>query len=70
MITASTMARDLALKYKDLCLELAGKEKNNTRKNELSIMAQNLGKVPWEPRDDILGSRAGAVDQPHACDDR
>jgi formate C-acetyltransferase len=49
MITASTMARDLALKYKELCLELARNEKDNTRKNELSIMAQNLSKVPWEP---------------------
>jgi len=49
MITASTMARDLALKYKDLCLELAGQEKDPARKKELSTMVQNLGKVPWEP---------------------
>src|SRR5208283_4977725 len=49
MITASTIARDLALKYKELCLELARDEKDNTRKNELLIMAQNLSKVPWEP---------------------
>ncbi len=49
MMTASTMARDLALKYKDLCLELAAKENDPTRKNELTGMAQNLSKVPWEP---------------------
>jgi len=49
MMTASTMARDLALKYKDLCLELAAKERDPARKNELIRMAQNLSKVPWEP---------------------
>ncbi|MCE5210115.1 MAG: hypothetical protein LLG40_00970 [Deltaproteobacteria bacterium] len=49
MMTASTMARDLASKYKDLCLELAQQEKDQTRKKELSIMAQSLSKVPWEP---------------------
>ena len=49
MLTASTMARDLALKYKELCVELAAAEKNPARKNELSMMAQNLSRVPWEP---------------------
>jgi len=49
MMTASTMARDLALKYKELCLELALNEKNNVRRDELTKMAQNLSKVPWEP---------------------
>jgi formate C-acetyltransferase len=49
MITSSTMARDLALKYKDLCFELSQKEKNHIRRDELSRMAQNLSKVPWEP---------------------
>lgn len=49
MMTASTMARDLALKYKELCLELAQTEKNNVRRDELTKMAQNLSKVPWEP---------------------
>ncbi|MFA5322800.1 MAG: pyruvate formate lyase family protein [Smithella sp.] len=49
MITASTMARDLALKYKGLCIELAQQEKDQIRKKELSMMAQNLSKVPWEP---------------------
>ncbi len=49
MMTASTMARDLALKYRDLCLELSRKEKNPERLNELTAMAQILSKVPWEP---------------------
>ena len=49
MMTSSTMARDLALKYKDLCFELSQKEKDPVRKNELTKMAQNLSKVPWEP---------------------
>jgi formate C-acetyltransferase len=49
MLTAATMARDLALKYKDLCLDLAQQEKDPVRKNELSMMVQNLGKAPWEP---------------------
>jgi formate C-acetyltransferase len=49
MMTSSTMARDLALKYKDLCFELSAKEKDPVRKKELTKMAQSLGKVPWEP---------------------
>ena len=49
MLTASTMARDLALRYKELCLEMAGEEKDPARKNELTMMAQNLSRVPWEP---------------------
>ncbi len=49
MMTASTMARDLALKCKDLCLELAAKENDPTRKNELTGMGMNLSKAPWEP---------------------
>jgi trans-4-hydroxy-L-proline dehydratase len=49
MITASSMARDLATKYKELCLELAQNEKDTVRKNELTAMAQNLSRVPWEP---------------------
>ncbi|MGD0277792.1 MAG: pyruvate formate lyase family protein [Smithella sp.] len=49
MMTSSTMARDLAAKYKDLCFELSQKEKNHVRREELSRMAQNLNKVPWEP---------------------
>ncbi len=49
MITSSTMARELAAKYADLCRELAGREKDAVRKQELQAMAQNLDRVPWEP---------------------
>ncbi len=49
MMISATMARDLALKYKDLCAELAKNEKDPVRKNELTQMAKNLGKAPWEP---------------------
>ncbi len=49
MLAASTIARDLALKYRELCTETAGKEKDPARKKELTAMAQNLYRVPWEP---------------------
>lgn len=49
MMISSTMARDLALKYKDLCAELARTMKDPARKNELVQMANNLNHVPWEP---------------------
>ncbi|PKN68877.1 MAG: hypothetical protein CVU54_13470 [Deltaproteobacteria bacterium HGW-Deltaproteobacteria-12] len=49
MLTAATMARDLAYKYRDLCLDLAQKEQNPVRRTELTVMAQNLNKIPWEP---------------------
>jgi len=49
MMTASTMARDLATKYKALCENLAQKEPDAQRKAELRTMAANLSRVPWEP---------------------
>ncbi len=49
MLEASTTARDLALQYRDLCLDLADQEPDLTRKHELLQMAENLAVVPWEP---------------------
>jgi formate C-acetyltransferase len=49
MITASTMARDLASKYRGLCENLASNEPDAVRAGELRSMAENLNKVPWEP---------------------
>jgi len=49
MLEASTTARDLALQYRDLCLDLADQEPDVTRKPELLQMAENLAIVPWEP---------------------
>ncbi|MEN6509519.1 MAG: pyruvate formate lyase family protein [Smithella sp.] len=49
MITASTMARDLASRYKTLCENLAQSEPDGQRREELRTMAANLSRVPWEP---------------------
>jgi trans-4-hydroxy-L-proline dehydratase len=49
MITASTMARDLASKYKTLCESLVKQAPDATRASELQAMASNLSRVPWEP---------------------
>lgn len=49
MMTSATMPRELAAKYSRLCLELAGTQKDEPRKNELLSMAANLKSVPWEP---------------------
>ncbi len=49
MMTAAAMARDLALKYKGVCLDLAASEGEPARRQELLQMAQNLERVPWEP---------------------
>ena len=49
MMTAATMARDLAVKYKGVCIDLAASEGNPPRRQELLQMAQNLEWVPWEP---------------------
>ncbi len=49
MMTASTMARDLASQYKTLCENLAGKTQDKQRATELRTMAANLSRVPWEP---------------------
>ncbi|MFO7559865.1 MAG: pyruvate formate lyase family protein [Desulfobacterales bacterium] len=49
MMTAATMPRDVAAEYAKLCRELADKEKQKTRKEELLQMAKNLDQVPWEP---------------------
>jgi len=49
MITSSTMARELAARYRDVCLGLVGRESDPTRREELLHMADNLARVPWEP---------------------
>ena len=49
MLTASTMARDLAEEYRNLLVEMATKESDPARKAELEQMAHNLVRVPWEP---------------------
>jgi formate C-acetyltransferase len=46
MLTASTMARDLASKYKTLCETLAQSEPDPQRRAELQTMAANLSRVP------------------------
>ena len=49
MMTAATMPRDLAAGYADLCQTLADGQTDIHRREELSQMAQNLARVPWEP---------------------
>lgn len=49
MMTAATMARDLAAEYSKLCDELAHSETDPQRQRELLEMARNLSRVPWEP---------------------
>ena len=49
MMTSATMPRDLAAKYSKLCVDMASKESDSSRKNELLTMAGNLKRVPWEP---------------------
>jgi len=49
MMTAAEMPRDLAREYAVLCRELAANEADPARKRELTDMAANLDRVPWEP---------------------
>ena len=49
MMTAAMMAKELADKYVKLCQDLAGKETDTGRKEELEQIAANLNRVPWEP---------------------
>ena len=49
MLTAATTARQVADRYRALCLDLAEEETEEARKQELLQMAGNLGRVPWEP---------------------
>jgi pyruvate-formate lyase len=49
MLTASTMARDLAEEYRMLLVQLGEKEVDPTRKGELKQMVENMARVPWEP---------------------
>lgn len=48
MMTAATMARDLAAKYSETCEELAAQADTDERQQELLTMAKNLRRVPWE----------------------
>ena len=49
MLTAATMARDLASAYADVCQNLAEGEPHPGRKAEFEQMANMLRRVPWEP---------------------
>lgn len=49
MLTASTMPRDLATKYSQLCSKLVEKESDPVRKWELQQLAEMLTRIPWEP---------------------
>jgi formate C-acetyltransferase len=49
MLTAATTARELAGAYRQVCLDQAASEVDETRKSELLHMGQNLERVPWEP---------------------
>jgi pyruvate-formate lyase len=49
MLTSSTMARDLAARYAELCRTLAAQSGDTARRRELLDMAGNLSRVPWEP---------------------
>jgi len=49
MMTAATMAKDLAWRYARLCERLAEEEPDTRREGELKEMAKVLKRVPWEP---------------------
>jgi len=49
MLTAATMAQDVAARYSQLCADLASHEPDTARKSELLQMSDILKKVPWEP---------------------
>ncbi|NMC28452.1 MAG: hypothetical protein GYA45_00075 [Pelolinea sp.] len=49
MLTAATVARDLAAEYAKVCKEMVAQEQDKKRKTELEQMAANLERVPWEP---------------------
>jgi formate C-acetyltransferase len=49
MLISASMPGELAAEYSAKCRDLAQKEKDSARKEELMIMASNLEKVPWNP---------------------
>ena len=51
MTISSTLARDLAGAYGALCRRLGDEAESLDRSAELHRMAENLGRVPWEPAD-------------------
>jgi trans-4-hydroxy-L-proline dehydratase len=56
MMTSATMARDLAARYAALARELAAGEADAGRRDELTQMAYNLDRVPWEPPESFWGA--------------
>lgn len=53
MMTACTMPKELAEKYSKFCKELAEKETDKKRKEELLLMSKNTAKVPWNPAENF-----------------
>lgn len=53
MMTAATMARDVAAKYAARCRTLAVTEPDGVRRAEIEHVAANLDRVPWHPARDF-----------------
>lgn len=53
MMTAASMPKELAEKYREKCLKLAQDEKDEKRKAELLKMADNMAVVPWNPAENF-----------------
>ncbi len=53
MMTAASMPKELAEKYREKCLSLAASEKDEKRKAELLEMADNMAVVPWNPAENF-----------------
>ncbi|MGA2613509.1 MAG: pyruvate formate lyase family protein [Spirochaetia bacterium] len=49
MLTASTMARDMASRYSTVCRKAAEAGQDASRRTELLQMSEMLLRVPWEP---------------------
>ena len=49
MMTSARMPGELAQQYAEKCVELAEKEVDPERRDELLVMSRNLKRIPWEP---------------------
>lgn len=53
MMTAAEMPKELAEKYRALCVKKAEAESDEKRRGELLKMADNMAVVPWNPAEDF-----------------
>jgi pyruvate-formate lyase len=69
MMTASLMPKEVAAAYADECRFARGEGGGTLAQGQLTLMAANLDRVPWEPSVTFHEAVQSPLAHPHAGDE-